>query len=84
MEKGITQEQLAWDCDVEKSHLSMVESGKRMPSLPMLLVLAKQLDVQVADVVAYDLDEPRLGLLNAVRRKDIGAALKLLKRLGIS
>jgi transcriptional regulator with XRE-family HTH domain len=80
----MTQEQLAWDCDVEKSHLSMIESGKRMPSLPMLLVIAKELDVQVADVVGYDLEDPRQALLDAARRGDEAAALKLLKRLGIA
>jgi transcriptional regulator with XRE-family HTH domain len=84
LEAGLTQERFAWDCEVDKSHMSMIESGKRMPSLPMLLVIAKELHVQVADLVGYDLEEPRMGLLDAIRRKDKETAAKLLKRLGMA
>jgi len=81
-EAGLTQEQFAWDCDVDKSHMSMIESGKRMPSLPMLLVMAKRLEVEVVDLVGYDLDKVRIALLDATLRGDSDAIAKALKRLG--
>jgi transcriptional regulator with XRE-family HTH domain len=82
MEAGLTQEQFAWDCDVDKSHMSLIESGKRMPSLPMLLVVAKRLDLEVADLVGYELEQPRIALLDAARRGDTEAMTKLVKRMG--
>jgi len=36
----ITQERLAWDCDLGKGSLSQVEAGKRLPSLAVLSAIA--------------------------------------------
>ena len=79
---GITQERLAWDCDLDKGFLSQVESGKRMPSIPVIFQLAERLGVQAADIVAVSRD-PRLRLLDAARGADataVRAALALLRR----
>jgi transcriptional regulator with XRE-family HTH domain len=78
---GLTPERLAWNCDLDKGFLSQVESGKRMPSVAVLLRLARRLKVEVADVVAYDKDHPRLQLLDAARRSDRAAVLEALKAL---
>lgn len=51
-EVDITQERLAWDCEIAKAYLSQVEAGKRIPSLPVLALLAKRLGVELADIVA--------------------------------
>jgi transcriptional regulator with XRE-family HTH domain len=78
---GFTQERLAWDCELDKGYLSQVEAGKRMPSLPVLFDLAKQLQLEVADFVGFDLEHPRLRLLDAARRNDVGELARLLERL---
>jgi transcriptional regulator with XRE-family HTH domain len=81
VEVGITQEKLAWDCDLAKPYLSQVESGKRIPSVPVLALLAKRLGVELADIVAVRPKQPRLALLEAARRRDrtgVHAALELL------
>jgi transcriptional regulator with XRE-family HTH domain len=44
---GLTQEQLAWDCDLNKGYLSHVEAGRRLPSLVVVFALAKRLDCSV-------------------------------------
>lgn len=67
VEAQITQEQLAWDCDLDKGFLSQIESGKRMPSVPVLFQLARRLGVQAADIVAVDSRDVRLRLLDASR-----------------
>ena len=67
---GITQERLAWDCELDKGYLSQVEAGKRMPSLPVLSDLAQYLRLEMADLVGFDLERPRLRLLDAARRGD--------------
>lgn len=82
-ELGITQERLAWECDLDKGYVSQVESGKRVPSLQVLFALAKRLDVEPADLLALDHTKPRLQLLEAARRGDREAIREALKRLGL-
>src|SRR4051812_3568431 len=69
-EADITQERLAWDCDLDKGYLSQVEAGKRVPSVPVLFALAARIGVEAADLVAFPVARPRLRLLEAARRKD--------------
>ena len=80
-EAGLTQETLAWDCDLDKGYLSQVESGKRLPSVPVLVVLAKRLGVEAADLLALDLSHPRLALLEAARRRDRAAIRAAVRRV---
>ena len=81
LETGLTQEKLAWESDLAKNHLSQIESGKRVPSLPVIFALAKRLEVQPVDLLVIDGRTPHQSLLDAVRKKDragVAAALKLL------
>lgn len=82
-ELGRTQEQVAWDCGVEKSYISDIEAGRKTPSLPMLAHLAAGLGVDPADLLAGAVDTPRMRLLEASRRAApaaIADALALLER----
>ena len=83
IEAGITQEKLAWESGFAKAYLSQIEAGKRLPTLGTLRALAERLDVDLADVVAIDPDEPRLTLLEAARRRDRTAVRVALRRLGL-
>lgn len=78
-EMGITQETLAWDSDLAKGYLSQVEAGKRTPSVPALFALAARLGLQAADLVALDLEHPRLRLLDAARRGNPNEARRALR-----
>ena len=78
---GLTQERLAWECDLDKGYLSQLEAGKRVPSVPVLFDLANKLGVEVADVVGFDLERPRLRLLDATRRADLEDAQHVLSTL---
>lgn len=77
---GVTQEKLAWDCDLDKGFMSQVESGKRMPSVPVIFQLADRLGVEAADIVAVGRG-PRLRLLDASRGADGAAVRDALARL---
>lgn len=79
----LTQESVAWACKIPKAHLSRIERGERLPSLPVLFAIAKELNVDAADVAGFDLRNPRVALLDAVRRKDALAATTLLRQLGL-
>jgi transcriptional regulator with XRE-family HTH domain len=83
VEAGVTQEQFAWDCDLDKGYMSNVESGKRLPSLQVLVAFAKRLGVEPIDLLAFDHTKPRMQLLDAARRGDREAVKEALKRMGL-
>ena len=84
MEAAIKQEDLAWDCELDKGYLSQVESGKRMPSVPVLFQLAERLGVYASDLLAIEPGAPRHALNEAARRGDARAVHEALKRLGLA
>jgi transcriptional regulator with XRE-family HTH domain len=47
--KGLTAEQLAWKHNISKGYWSRIESGDRIPSIPMLDKIAKALGVHLKD-----------------------------------
>ena len=53
-----------------------------LPSLPTLIGIAKELGVHAADILAFDMRDPRARLLDAARRRDrddVRVALRALK-----
>ncbi len=51
LEKKITQEKLALENNFDPTYISLLERGKRNPSLKTIYQLACFLDVQIADLV---------------------------------
>ena len=51
LEKGLTQEQLSERVDVVRSFICTLESGKKQPSLDMMLRLADALGVRPGELV---------------------------------
>ena len=45
VEAGLTQEQLAFEADIDRTFVGMLDSGKRQPSLSVIFALAKALRV---------------------------------------
>lgn len=43
--KGMTSEKLAEACDIGASYLRQIESGAKVPSLPLFVVICQQLQV---------------------------------------
>lgn len=82
LETDITQEQLAWSCNLAKAYLSQVESGKRLPSLSALAVIAKRLKVEPADLLMVDLKDHRMRLADSLRRDDDEQSREALRALG--
>jgi transcriptional regulator with XRE-family HTH domain len=46
-DKGWTQDQLAEKVGLSLQTLQSIECGRRIPSLPVLLVLSKKLDIEI-------------------------------------
>jgi transcriptional regulator with XRE-family HTH domain len=52
MEKGLSQEKLAELSDLDRTYVSLVERGKRIPMLTTLVKIAKGLDISLAELFA--------------------------------
>lgn len=52
--QNVSQEELAFRADIDRSYLSQIESGKRNPSLKLLANLARSLNVEVVDFLVDD------------------------------
>jgi transcriptional regulator with XRE-family HTH domain len=49
--QGLSQEQLALDSGLDRSYISMLERGKRQPSLTTIFVIAENLNVAPSKIV---------------------------------
>ena len=54
LEKGVTQEQLAHDAELDVTYLRGIERERRNPSLMLLARLAGALDVELPSLLATD------------------------------
>lgn len=50
-EKGISQEQLAYECNLELSQINRIELGKINTSISQLFLIAEVLKIPVSDLV---------------------------------
>lgn len=51
-EKGIDQKSFAFDCEIGRTQLYMIENGKTNPRLLTLMKVAKGLDLSVDELLA--------------------------------
>ncbi len=49
--KSISQEQLAHDCGLDRTYISMLERGKYQPSLHTLMIIAKNLEIKASELI---------------------------------
>ena len=50
-EVGLSQEELAFECDIDRTYISKVERGIANPSLLVLLKIADILKVEIKDLL---------------------------------
>lgn len=51
-EKGFSQEELGFESGYHRTYISLLERGKKSPSLKTLFQLAKSLDVKPSEIIA--------------------------------
>lgn len=51
-ERGIAQEALAHRAGIERSHMGKIERGEHMPTLALIIKIARALECSSADVMA--------------------------------
>ncbi|MCD6564383.1 MAG: helix-turn-helix transcriptional regulator [Bacteroidales bacterium] len=49
---GISQEKLAFDCNLDRTFISMLERGKRRPTLDTIFKISKSLDTTPSKIIA--------------------------------
>ena len=50
-QRGISQEQLAYDTDLDRTYISDIEQGKKNPTIIVLSRIADTLKVQIKDII---------------------------------
>ena len=51
-ERGLSQQQLAFDSDLDRTYISLLERGLRLPTLGTVFKVAEVLKVSPSDIVA--------------------------------
>jgi len=49
--QGLSQEKLALECELDRTYISLLERGKRQPTLETLFKLAKKLDTAPSKII---------------------------------
>jgi transcriptional regulator with XRE-family HTH domain len=76
----LTQEKLAYESGLKsKGHLSGIEKGVVMPTLPTLVLLANRLEVDLLDLVTFPDDSPRQQLVDLTRSMKPGPVRRLIR-----
>lgn len=50
-DKGISQENLAYDSELDRTFISLLERGERQPSIATLFKLAKSLNIKPSEII---------------------------------
>lgn len=55
-DKGLSQEQLALCCDLDRTFISMLERGQRQPSLTSILAISTSLEIPAYELIKLTMD----------------------------
>lgn len=54
LKKGLTQEELSFESNVSRSHIGMIEQGKRDISLSAIFRLSRALEIDISTIFEFD------------------------------
>jgi transcriptional regulator with XRE-family HTH domain len=79
-ELGLTQEKLAYEAGLKsKGHLSGIEKGLVIPTLPTLALIAERLSVELVDLVTFPDSSDRHALVDLTRGMKAGTVRRLVR-----
>ena len=52
--KGLTQENLSLESDISRSHIAMIEAGKRDITVSSMFKISRALGVTLSDIFSFD------------------------------
>lgn len=53
-ERGLSQEELAFAADIDRTYVGRIENLKRNPSLNILVKIAKAFNIEVLELLKFD------------------------------
>lgn len=53
-DKGLTQENLSLESDISRSHIAMIEAGKRDITVSSMFKISRALGVTLSDIFSFD------------------------------
>lgn len=62
--KGVTQEKLAEACNVGTAHISHLECGHTIPSMPVFIAIVNYLGCSADDLLCRDVESGRPAMMN--------------------
>ena len=80
-ERGLTSERLSELCNIGATYLRQIESGAKMPSLPIFITICRELRVSPAYLLSDllpDVEDYGVGELNELYRKAAPEQLKMI------
>ena len=66
-ERGTTGEKLSEACSINATYLRQIESGAKMPSLPVFISLCQELRVSPSYLLADILPDPEIQAIDEIR-----------------
>ena len=66
--KGMTGEQLSEACNINATYLRQIESGAKTPSLPVFILLCKELKVSASYLLSDILNDPEITEMDELQR----------------
>ena len=78
-DRGITGEKLSEACNINATYLRQIESGAKMPSLPVFISICKELKVSPTYLLSDILDDPEIGEMDDLQRLWQNATPKQIK-----
>jgi transcriptional regulator with XRE-family HTH domain len=79
-ELGLTQEKLAYEAGLKsKGHLSGIEKGLVIATLPTLALIAERLNVELLDLVTFPEHSDRHALVDLTRAMKVGTVRRLIR-----
>lgn len=52
IDAGVSQEELAWQCEIDRTYISKIERGIANPSFLVLVKIAEVLKVRISTIIA--------------------------------
>ena len=52
--RGLTQENLSLESDISRSHIAMIEAGKRDVTVSSMFKISMELEIKLAEIYAFD------------------------------
>ena len=74
---GLSMEEMAFRCGLHASYFTLLENGRRNPSLDTLEKVAAGLDVSLSELLNFE-EEPDVTMYDATTNKIISAVTTLL------